>query len=314
MLAVQPFEDQLKRLMEYHVKFDVLLKTYDLYHVVFTVKNITGDKLKDMLTKMQNSLKRIIRYFQGFGKIKGIDFEQYGFVGAIRSFEIVINPTDYHPHIHCLFMLDKDLNMPQTEINKFSFDKGVLVRKFSKLEILLQKMFYLLVNGQGIHDKKVRKKYKVNEENLQTLSLGYSCIIDRVEGDKWHEVFKYATKMSKEGASVCTYDQFVLLDDILRKFKMLQCYGGFYDEDKKTNDDEPIDPTAEILFEKVLILLNSKEKPERDVVMELKKIVDEVHKKKLTVISKHLSYKYMKIVMEELRSENNIDDNYTHPF
>lgn len=306
---------QAKRLMEYHVKFDVLLKTYDLYHVVFTVKNITGDKLKDMLTKMQNSLKRIIRYFQGFGKIKGIDFEQYGFVGAIRSFEIVINPTDYHPHIHCLFMLDKDLNMPQTEINKFSFDKGVLVRKFSKLEILLQKMFYLLVNGQGIHDKKVRKKYKVNEENLQTLSLGYSCIIDRVEGDKWHEVFKYATKMSKEGASVCTYDQFVLLDDILRKFKMLQCYGIFYDDKKeKSDDDEPTDPTAEILFEKVLILLNSKEKPERDISIALDKLVDEVHNKKLTVISKRLSYKYMKTIIDNLRRDMGISADRFEPF
>lgn len=294
---------QAQRLMEYHVKFEELLKIYDLYHVVFTIKNVTGKELKSKLEKMQYSFKKIVRYFQCFAKIKCIDFEQYGFVGAIRSFEIVINPTDYHPHIHCLFMLKKGLYLPQTNINKFGFSYGGLVRKFSDLEILLQKIFYLLMNGK-----------KVVQENIDTVKLGYSVIMDHVEGDSWHEVFKYATKMSKYGASVCTYDQFVLLDDILHKFKMLQCYGIFYDDKKeKSDDDEPTDPTAEILFEKVLILLNSKEKPERDISMALQEIVDEVHKKKLTVISKRLSYKYMKTIMDDLRRDMGISDDF-EPF
>lgn len=295
---------QAQRLMEYHVKFEELLKIYDLYHVVFTIKNVTGKELKSKLEKMQYSFKKIVRYFQCFAKIKGIDFEQYGFVGAIRSFEIVINPTDYHPHIHCLFMLKKGLYLPQTNINKFGFSYGGLVRKFSDLEILLQKIFYLLMNGK-----------KVVQENIDTVKLGYSVIMDHVEGDSWHEVFKYATKMSKYGASVCTYDQFVLLDDILHKFKMLQCYGIFYDDKKeKSDDDEPTDPTAEILFEKVLILLNSKEKPERDISMALQEIVDEVHKKKLTVISKRLSYKYMKTIMDDLRRDMGISEDRFEPF
>ena len=290
--------------MEYHVKFEELLKIYDLYHLVFTIKNVPGEKLKSTIEKMQDSFKKIVRYFQCFAKIKGIDFEQYGFVGAIRSFEIVINPSDYHPHIHCLFMLKKGLDLPQTNINKFSFSYGVLVRKFSDLEILLQKIFYLLMNGK-----------KVIQENIDTVKLGCSVTMDCVEGDTWHEVFKYATKMSKEGSAVCTYDQFVLLDDILHKFKMLQCYGIFYDDKKgKTADDEPIDPTAEILFEKVLILLNRKEKPEYDVSMALKNIVDEIHRKKLTVISKRLSYKYMKVVMEDLCREMDNNDECFAPF
>ncbi len=292
---------QAKRLMEYHVKFEELLKTYDLYHVVFTVKNVKGEALKSTLDRMQSSFKKIIRYFQGRGTIKGIDFEQYGFVGAIRSFEIVINRNDYHPHIHCLFMLKKGLDLPQTEINNFSFSYGVLVRKFSKLEILLQKILYLLMNGK-----------RVNVKNIASVKLGNSVTMDCVEGDTWHEVFKYATKMSKDGSAVCTYEQFVLLDDILHKFKMLQCYGIFYDEEKKT-DDEPTDPTAEILFEKVLILLNRKEKPEVDVNMTLEQIADEVYKKKLTVISKRLSFKYMKAIMEDIVSDLDDRDD-TFPF
>ena len=292
---------QAKRLYEYHVKFETLLEKYDLYHIVFTVKNVKGDVLKETLNRMQNAIKKIIRYFQGFGKIADIDFKEYGWVGAIRSFEIVINPTDYHPHIHCLFMLKKGLDFPRTEINKFSFDKVLLKRKYSKFEIMLQKMFYLLVNGR-----------KVTVQSMNALPIGYSCTADCVEGDSWHEVFKYATKMSKEGASTCTYEQFVLLDDILHRMKMIQGYGIFYDE----KDDLPeSDPNAEIMFEKVLIMLNKREKPERDVSIELNDLVDDLHKKNLTVISKKMSYKYLKSIMDDFKREMNIsDDDVWEPF
>lgn len=295
---------QAQRLGEYHVKLGQLTKVYDVYHVVFTVPNVTGDVLKSTLLQMQSSLKKLIRYFQERGNgIAGVDFAQYGFVGAIRSFEIVISPTEYHPHLHCLFLMKKGLNFTQTEINKFSFnyDSSVPTRLFSKFEIMLQKMFYLLMNGK-----------KLTLKNIENLPFGYSCTADCVEGESWHEVFKYATKMSKDGASVCTYEQFVLLDDIFHRFKMIQGYGVFYND--KTKSDDDIDPTAEILFEKVLILLNSKEKPERDISMALDKIVDEVHKKQLTVISKKLSYKYLKTLMDNVKAELNIGNDYFEPF
>lgn len=293
---------QAKRLYEYHLRFEELLKSYDLYHVVFTVPNCPGNNLKYVLERMQKGLKKIIRYFQGFGKLDGFYFSEYGFVGAIRSFEIVINPTDYHPHLHCLFLLKKGLEFPKTEINKYSFSYGsaVPVRKFSKFEIFLQKLFFLTANGQ-----------KVNAHNIQSLPIGYSCIVDFVEGDAWHEVFKYATKMSKDGSSTCTYEQFCLLDDILHRFKMLQGYGIFYDME----DPEPdADPSAEILFEKVLILLNRIESPDRDISVALDKLVDELHRKKLTVISKNLSYKYLQTIVEDLKKELCLGSDYEEPF
>ncbi len=290
---------QAQRLYKYHIRFETLLKDYDLYHVVFTVPNVKGNNLKSTLTKMQASFKYIIRYFQGFKKIAGIDFTQYGLAGAVRSFEIVINPRDYHPHIHCLFLMKKDLGLVQTEINKYSFDGPILKRKFSALEIMLQKIFYLLMNGQ-----------KVTLKNIQSLKLGYSCIMDQVEGDQWQQVFKYATKMSKDGASSCTYKQFVLLDDIFRRMKMIQGYGIFYDVD---DDEDEKDPTAEILFQKVLIMLDRNENPERDIHIKLEKFLDELHKKNLTVISKKMSYKYLKSIMEDLRKDLMIEDGFA-PF
>ncbi len=290
---------QAKRLYKYHILFEKLLEHYDLYHLVFTVKNVTGDKLKETLKRMHDAIYRIIRKFQGDGSIKGLDFMQYGWTGAIRSFEIVINPTDYHPHLHVLFMLKKDLEFPKTHINKYSFSNGMLVRKFSEFEILLQKLFYLAVN-----------KKRLTPKNISELKIGYSCTMDFVEGCAWHEVFKYATKMSKDGASACTYEQFCLMDDILRRMRMIQGYGIFYDMDEPDIEN---DPTAEILFEKVLIMLGKIENPERDVHIELNKLVDELHEKKLTVISKKMSYKYLQTVVEDLQRELMIEDGF-EPF
>ena len=290
---------QAKRLYKFHQIFASLLKQYDLYHLVFTIRNVAGMDLKDSIKREHNGLKKLIRYFQGKAKIKGLDFSQYGWIGALRSFEIVINPTDYHPHLHVLFTLKKGLEFPKTKINKYSFSNGVLVRKFSEFEILMQKIFYLVYNGK-----------KVTLENIKKTKLGYSCTADCVEDNAWHEVFKYATKMSKDGASTCTYEQFCLLDDILRRMKMLQGYGIFYDMDEV--EDEK-DPTAEILFEKVLIMLEKIERPERDVHIELNKLVDELHEKGLTVISKKMSYKYLQAVVEDLRAELRLEYDFA-PF
>lgn len=294
---------QAKRLFEYHLRFESLLKDYDLYHIVFTVSNVTGTELKTALERMHSSLRKIIRYFQGFAKIGGMDFLQYGFVGAIRCFEIVINPTEYHPHLHCLFLLKKGLEQEKTEVCKYSFSNGskIPLRLFTPLEISLQKIFYLLYNGQ-----------KVNEKNISAVKTGYSCIMDLVEGDKWHEVFKYATKMSKDGAAVCSYEQFVQLDDILHKLKMIQGYGLFYNDESKL--EEEYDPTTEILFEKVLILLDRNETPERDVSVALDKLVAEVQRKQVTVISKRLAYKYLKSIYDEFRNDLTPDDDYELPF
>lgn len=91
---------------------------------------------------------------------------------------------------------------------------------------------------------------------------------------------------------------------------MIQGYGIFYDMDEPDIEN---DPTAEILFEKVLIMLGKIENPERDVHIELNKLVDELHEKKLTVISKKMSYKYLQTVVEDLQRELMIEDGF-EPF
>jgi plasmid rolling circle replication initiator protein Rep len=290
--------EQAKRLFNFTTKFESLSEDYDLYHVVFTVPNVYGDELKVCMDRMHKSFKQIVRYFQGFKNVSGIDFTQYGFAGAVRSFEIVIHPFDYHPHIHALFLLKKDIRLVKSEVNKYSFSNGRMDRMFSDLEVLLQKIFFLAYNGQ-----------RVNLENISAVPLGYSCIVDLVEGDAWHEVFKYATKMSKTGASVCTYKQFCLLDDILCRRKMIQGYGIL----ECVDGNVEADPTAEILFEKILIMLSKTETPERDVRFVLDKIVTDLHNKNMTVISKKMSYAYLESIKDALKSELDVEDGF-EPF
>lgn len=129
-------------------------------------------------------------------------------------------------------------------------------------------------------------------------------MMDLVEGENWKEVFKYATKMSKDGASVCTYEQFCLLDDIFSKKHMIQGYGLFEGIDKDIEDN---DPTAEILFTKILIMLDRKETPERDVDIYLDKLVDELKHSGLTVISKRMSFAYLESVKDALRADGKLD-------
>ncbi len=96
--------------------------------------------------------------------------------------------------------------------------------------------------------------------------------------------------------------------ELSRKAKA-QIVEYFYDD---KDDDDDSDPYVEILFEKVLVLLEKTEMPERDVNFQLEKIVDEVHNKNMTVISKKMSYKYLQSLYAEFRKENNSD--YIEPF
>ena len=107
---------------------------------------------------------------------------------------IVSNPfDDYHPHLHCLLILKKDLGLHKYIIHpSYSYNHGIFSgRKFSDFEILIQKIWWLLVNGN-----------KVQLDKIDVVPEGYSCTLDLTEDKEWHEVFKYVTKLTKDGARV----------------------------------------------------------------------------------------------------------------
>lgn len=216
-------------------------KQYDLYHVVFTVKNVSGDKLKQRLNDMYAKFPLLIQKLKGNKdrKVKGVDFSWLGYAGAVRSLEINVSiknkQYDYHPHFHCIFLFKKGLDMNKLYINDFSYSRkrGNNVRKFTAFEILLQKMWYLILNGK-----------KIDLKNLNSLEQGYSVFVEKIDGTQsngYKEVFKYTLKEDFKNV----YDDYYVfrtLYDALYRRKIIQGYGVLnkyvFDDDILENDLE----------------------------------------------------------------------------
>lgn len=246
--------------------------TYDLYHVVFTIPNVPGAKLKAAVKLLSSSFRRLIRFLRGLDKIHGLNFTSYGFYGALRSLEVTVNNSrdDYHPHYHCIFALKKGLNMPKTLTNQYSYDsdydpftkryRKVFRRSFSEFEVLLQKLWRLIVESERekiyrhvaitdalgkplpsthpLYGRFVPKPQKKNNKDgaitlnaIQTLDVGYSVIMDYISDDdelNFYEVFKYAFKITTDEQTLFTFDQFKTMFFALKGARTMQGYGAWY--------------------------------------------------------------------------------------
>lgn len=212
-----------QRFVQYAPLFDRLLETNDIYHVVFTVPNVEAHRLRDTVELMFNRFRYMIRFFQGDKKVKGVDFLKYGMVGAVRALEITVSKRDgtFHPHLHCMFVLKKNLNLPQVYWNKFSNDRTgrTPTRLMTELDILLQRVWCLL-----IMKKEVTAENIANIAAVTGYSDGFSCRVDLSNG-KYHEIFKYAIKGSFKNETLFEYENFLTLYDALYGRRCYQTYG-----------------------------------------------------------------------------------------
>lgn len=203
-------------------KYNDVLEVYKskLYHLTLTVPNCSGQELNFTYKKMAKSFNMIIRYLDGRLKIKGINFQRFKYEGAVRSLEVTFKGDSYHPHFHVGIVLDFELGRKK-DINTYSYNNrnGVreLKRLFSKEEILIQKIWYLLMNDT-----------KVTKSSIDELDEGYSCVIEKFKEDDYAELFKYITKGSDEEGNILTYDNFVSLYFGLYRVKQIQGYGCLY--------------------------------------------------------------------------------------
>ncbi len=276
---------QASRLKRFTPILEELSNNYNLYHTVFTLPNVSGSELARALDIMHDAFRKITRYLSGDAPIKGLDFSECGYAGAVRCFEIVANPTDYHPHIHSLFVLSKEFELVKTIVNDYSYNYGVYSgRKFSELEVLIQKIMYLVWNNQ-----------KVTLENISAVPIGYSCTMDKVEGNEWHEVFKYVTKLTKNGAPALTYEQFVTLYNALHKRRVMQGYGILFNVAK----DDTVDEAVAEEYEKILAKLRLVELPDKEVDYVLDRLVADIHSGAVTVISKRNIQRYLNELAKE---------------
>ena len=212
-----------QRFVQYAPLFDEYLETNDMYHVVFTVPNVDADRLRDTVEMMLDRFAYLIRFFQGSKKVRGVDFLKYGMIGAVRALEITVSKRDgtFHPHLHCIFVLEKNLDLPQVYWNKFSNDRTgrTPMRLMTELDLLLQRVWCLLIT-----------KKEVNAENIANIgsvtgySDGFSCRADLSNG-KYHEIFKYAIKGSFKNETLFAYENFLTLYDALYGRRCYQTYG-----------------------------------------------------------------------------------------
>lgn len=247
-------------------KFIPYLEDYkeNLYHMVLTVPNVQGDQLEDSIKRQFKAFRRIIRYLAGDLKIKGIDFSQYGYEGAVRSLEVTFKGNTYHPHQHIGIVLNGKFRDKLIE-NTYSIDhyKNREKRLFNDFEILIQKLYYLTYNGQT-----------VTKKAIDELKEGYSCSIDKFKEDDFAELFKYMTKATDEESENLTYSNFKTLYEVLYRVRQIQGYGCLYNVSETELNDE-----VEEIYNQLINELQEKENPEevRETPQELIKDIEYTH-------------------------------------
>lgn len=212
-------------------------KNYGLYHMVLTAPNVTGESLSGEIKKQLKAFPHMIEFFKGKKKIAGLNFEKHGYLGAFRSLEVTYKKNSYHPHLHVLLVFD-DLNISDKNIvNDYSinhFENGKITRKFSDFEVMIQKIWKLLLTGK-----------RVTKKNIDSLEIGYSCMIDEFEENDYFELFKYMTKNSSE--TFMTYDNFKTLYEALYNVRQIQGYGCLF-----RLKDKDIENEVNSLYEEIV--------------------------------------------------------------
>ena len=242
-----------RRFLKFSPELDKYAEYFDIYHVTFTVPNCSGNNLKSTLDRMYKKFVYVVQYMQRKRILRGISFAEYGFVGAVRSLEITVKKVngqiEYHPHFHCLFILKKDLRLKKEVINTFSFSRsGTCARKFTELEILLQKIWYLVFNG-----------IRVTVSSVGDLREGYSGVAEKVRKGDYKEVFKYTLK---EGFSEISNSEevFNVLRIALKGRRIIQGYGVLFGVDFESDQ---IEEELDMVYYRLIQELNDIEDPER---------------------------------------------------
>lgn len=248
-----------QRFAQYSPILDSYSNEYDLYHVVLTVPNVDAERLADTITIMLDRFAYLIRFFQGTKKVRGIDFKKYGWVGAVRALEITVSKKDgsYHPHLHCMFVLKKGLDMSKIYWNRFSEDRTgrTPTKLYSEFEVLLQRIWCLLI-----------LKIKVTKENVENIGEfcnypdGFSCTADLSNG-KYHEIFKYAIKGTFKNETLFDYEAFLTLYIALFNRRCYQTYGCLAKYDFNVVDENLGLTSPDEAFD--MFLANLKEIPSR---------------------------------------------------
>lgn len=248
----------------------------NLYQIVLTVPNVSGNALNGTVKEMYESFPKLLNFLRGYKKIKGLDFSHLKYQGAVRSLEITFKEDSYHPHLHAVIILKGKLG-PKIYKNEFSIDHhhSRRDRLYSIEEILIQKIWFLLITGT-----------RVTKNNIDNLQRGYSCMMDRGKEGDFQEIFKYMTKGESEDHLPLSFEQFKLLDFVLKGVRQIQGYGCLF----RIKDDEIMDDEVDKFYDSVILELRDKEMPQ--VVVETPEAL--LEDSSYTIISRKRIHKYLR--------------------
>ncbi len=190
-----------------------------LYHMTLTVPDCTGEDLYDTVRHMARCFKILTGYLEGNRKVGGKALFPFDYKGCFRSLEIKCKGENlYHPHFHVAAVLGNGGALEDKHIvNEFSRSKGHEDRLSSDVEVTIQRLWWLLINGQ-------RCSYRNIFEND---SLGrYSCVADKYQPDDCERLIAYVVKGSST-AGIADED-FRTLYQTLRNCRQIQGYGDLY--------------------------------------------------------------------------------------
>jgi plasmid rolling circle replication initiator protein Rep len=277
---------QASRMARFIPEIEKVSERSNLYHLTLTVPNVSDYELNPMIKKMFQKFATLIEYLKGKKKIRNVDFDYLDYQGAIRSLEVTYKGNSYHPHLHVLIALDH-LFVPEdkSNVNAFSYSYGQLRNKFTDFEILIQKIWYCLIN-----DKTVNLRNIESEKNP-----GYSCNMDLFKDDDYRELFKYMTKgngkddETKED-SFLTYENFVTLYYSLKGVRQIQGYGCFFRLDDIDLEDE-VDEKYDAIINLLLWL--------DDPVVQVHKPADLIFDNEYTILTRKRIYHYLRDAYED---------------
>jgi len=242
----------------------------DKYHMVLSLNNIhekkgesvKGDELRKTVDIMASAFKRLNQYLRLEKKISGIDFEKFGYAGALRSLEVTYNEKGFHPHYHVMLGLENYVSGSKVLENDYSVKNGKIDRLFNDDEILIQKLWRLLIRQEKCrydwlrkieNAKTDNKKEKLKEEmkselrklsitkkKIEKLEIGFSVMMDKFSENDYYELFKYMTKAKTVDDSTFSYNNFLHLYFELKGVRQIQGYGEFFrfsDDDIKEQID-----------------------------------------------------------------------------
>lgn len=221
-------------------KFIPELEKYkcNLYHLVLTIPNCSGEDLRQNIKNIFSAYAKFIELLKGKKKIKGVNFEKYNYLGSVRSLEVTYSGNNYHPHLHCVLVLNNYIEVERNVKNDYSYNYGSLKTLFTNDEILIQKIWYLLINNIRLSKKEIDK-----------LEHGYSCNLKKFKEDDYAELFKYMCKTTSEEGEILTYENFEVLYFALLNLRQIQGYGCLFNISDETDPNEINDMYDKIIDE-----------------------------------------------------------------